>query len=290
MSSRRPFDLVLGALVILSLGANGLLFGRWRAKQPTTPAQMASAPAAKPMGPPAFAEAWRRPFPGLRELQARGAAPVALDGCVAETSRLTTQLAELDRLREQHTPPGQRFQTAELNRPLTTAFMTAIDHHIPLSGGSPVRAECRGNLCRVFVAPAGRGDPRLAALRESQFVGENLKELEPDDEGLLFEKKEPDAISGSDLLQNALQDFESSGAVEGCLARFQGEGTLDTQLTLEPNEDEPGDPGVDVQAGGRLSGTPLGKCIHEELRRALAALTLPPHYERATLLAQFPRR
>src|SRR6185436_6844612 len=234
MRTRRPFDLVLGALIVLSLGANGVLFTRWRATRPAKPAGDSSAPAAKPSAPPAFAEAWRRPFPGLR-LPARGGAPVALDSCVQQTSALTAQLAELDHLREQHTPAGERFQSAQPNRALTTAFIAALDRHIPLSGGSPVRGECRGNLCRVFVAPAGRSDQRLAALRESEFVGENLKELEPDDEGLLFEKKEPDSISGSDLLQNALQDFEASGAIEACQTKFPGAtGTLDAQVTIVP--------------------------------------------------------
>src|SRR6185436_13467272 len=91
MRTRRPFDLVLGALIVLSLGANGLLFTRWRATRP-----------AKPAGDS------------------------------------TAQLAELDRLREEHTPAGERFQSAQPNRALTTAFIAALDRHIPLSGGSPV--------------------------------------------------------------------------------------------------------------------------------------------------------
>jgi hypothetical protein len=290
MGTRRPFDLVLGALVLLSLGANGLLFARWRAAHPAISAEAADA---KPTAPPAFTEAWRRPFPGLRAgLQARGAAPVALDSCVQETSRLSSQLAELDRLREQHTPARERFKSAEPNRPLTTAFMAALDSHIPLSAGSPVRAECRGNLCRVFIAPAGRSDQRLVALRESQFVGENLKELEPDDEGLLFEQKHPDSISGSDLLQNALQDFESSGAVEACQSKFPGaSGTLDAQVTIVP-PDQAGQgqtQGISVRSAGALAGTPLGNCIDNAFQRALMAVVLPERYDGASLMAQYPK-
>jgi hypothetical protein len=284
---RRPFDLALGALVVLSLGANGLLFARWRGTRPAKPD--AAVPAGgKPTAPPAFAQAWRRPFPGL---QARGAAPVALDGCVQETSRLASQLVELDHLRDQHTPPRERFQAAEPNRALTDAFRAAVDGHIPLSGRSPVRAECRGDLCRVFVSPAGRGDQRLAALRESQFVGENLKELEPDDDGLLFERKDPDSISGSDLLQNALQDFEASGAVEACQAKFPGAaGTLDAQVTIvPPGEGQGRSAGISVQSAGALAGTPLGKCIDSAFQRSLMAVVLPDHYDAASLMAQYPK-
>jgi hypothetical protein len=286
MASRRPFDLLLAGLVVLSLGANGLLFARWRAAHP---AQVSEAgPPGKPAAP-ALSEAWRRPFPGLRLTQpGRGPAPVALDGCVLETSRLSTQLAEIEHLREQHTPPRERFQAAEPNRELTAAFSAALDHHIPVSAGSPVRAECRGNLCRVFVTPAGRSDQRLVALRESEFVGENLKELEPDDDGLLFEKKDADSVSGSDLLQNALQDFESSGAVEACQSMFPGgAGTLDAQVTIVPPGQE--SPGISVRSAGALAGTPLGKCIDSAFQRALMAVVLPDHYDGASLMAQYPK-
>jgi hypothetical protein len=291
MASRRPFDRLLGALVVLSLGANGLLFARWRGAHPATAAQAGTSPA-KPGAPAAFTEAWRRPFPGLRLVQQGGGAPVALDGCVQATSRLATQLAEIERLREQHTPPRERFQAAEPNRELTAAFSAALDHHIPVSAGSPVRAECRGNLCRVFVAPAGRSDERLVRLRESQFVGENLKELEPDDEGLLFEKKDADSVSGSDLLQNALQDFEASGAVEACQAKFPGAaGTLDAQVTIVPpgQDGQAQPPGISVRAAGALAGTPLGNCIDTAFQRALMAIVLPDHYDGASLMAQYPK-
>jgi hypothetical protein len=293
VGTRRPLDLVLGALVILSVGANGLLFVRWRANRPAKAAEVAGAPRNKATAAAAFAQAWRRPFPGLRlGMQAGGAAPVALDGCMQETSRLTSELAELERLREQHTPAGMRFQSAEPNRALTTAFSAALDSQIPVSAGTPVRAECRGNLCRVFLPPAGRGDQRLVALRESQFVGENLKELEPDDEGLLFEQKHPDSIPGSDLLQNGLQDFEASGAVEACQTKFPGAaGTLDAQVTIAPPEQgQQGQaPGISVRSAGALVGTPLGTCIDTALQRALAAIVLPEHYDGASVMAQYPK-
>ena len=132
--------------------------------------------------------------------------------------------------------------------------------------------------------------PWVAELHRSEWMGEHLHQVARDGDGLLFEEHRPGSVRGSDLLQQALQDFESSGAVERCLARHQGEGTLDAHLTLENFEEGAADPGINVQAGGRLSGTPLGTCIHDELRRALADMTLPPHYERATLLAQLPKR
>jgi hypothetical protein len=103
---------------------------------------------------------------------------------------------------------------------------------------------------------------------------------------------DPSAAAGSVLLQGALHDFESSGAVEGCQRQHPGRGPLDAHVTLVSAED--GDPqdepaGVSVRTSGPLVGTPLGQCIESALHRALEALPLPPRFERILVLVQYPR-
>jgi hypothetical protein len=261
-------DLTIVALTIVSLGANAFLFVRWRSH--------GAARTTTDVAP--LADGWRRPVPGLKVGQ-----PPALDACQARAGWLAAQLAEIDRLRERHTPPARRFDEAPANAELTAALTAA------LPAGKGARAECHGRLCRVTIPKAH--DPRwLADFRESEWVGQNLHVLETDATGILFEQHQPGSMRSSDLLQQALQDFESSGAVEHCQAQFRGEGTLDAELRLEPWEDgAAGNEGITVESAGRLAGTELGKCIDAEFRRALAALTLPPRYERAELSARFPR-
>jgi hypothetical protein len=245
-------DLAIAALTIVSLAANAFLFVRWRARP--APAQVA---AAAPL-----AEAWRRPWPGLQTPPP----PVALEGCQQRAAWLEAQLAEL-----------------------TAALAAALAGRAPAKGEPG--AECRGRLCRLAIPASAQDAPWVKDLRESEWLGENLHLVEADAGGMLFEQHRPGSLRSSDLLQQALQDFESSGAVEQCQARFRGEGTLDAELSLEPWEDAPEaeNGGVVVQSGGRLAGTELGRCIDAEFRRALAALTLPPRYDRAALSARFPR-
>jgi hypothetical protein len=212
------------------------------------------------------------------------------------TARLESQLAELEQLRERYLPPQQRFESAPPNRELTASLTAELGNHFPSLASAQVQAECRGRLCRLVVPPALRNGVALAHFRESQFAGENLRELDSDGrgDGLLFEQlQHPDTIRGSDLLQGALQDFEASGAIEGCTGKFAGEGTLDAQVSIVSEEDSAanGQPtGISVRAGGPLAGTPLGNCIDAEFRRSLMAIALPPHYESATVMAQYPRR
>jgi hypothetical protein len=286
MALRRS-DLVLGALVVTSMAGNAVLFARWRAG-PATPA-----PAAATAGPPAFAGDWRLPLPGLRASgagPAPGSAPVALEACTLQEARLESQLAELDRLRDRHVPVAQRFGVAEPNRDLTAALATELARHPVPGGAGQVESECRGRFCRLVVPAAVRAGDWLARLNESEWVGQHLHEVGTDGDAILFEQHEPGTVRGSDLLQGALQDFEASGAVEQCQARFRGAGTLDTQVSLAPDGDADEPAGFSVQAGGALAGTQLGTCIDAEFRKALAAITLPPHFDRAELTAQFPRR
>ena len=280
---------IIAVLLLASLGSNGLLLWRWRVQTvratlspaPSVEGEVATAPS------PSVDELWRRPLPGLRPPRTP---PVKLDACALRSSLLSAHIAELDQLRQGLTPPKQRYLEAAVNVELTAALSSELRRHLPAKLRSEVTADCRDRLCRVQLPRGAQDAPWLAELRQSEWMGDHLHQVARDEDGLLFEEHRPGSMPGSDLLQQALQDFESSGAVERCLADHHGEGTLDTHLTLEAYEDQAAGPGINVQAGGRLSGTPLGKCIDAELRQALTAMTLPPHYGRATLLAQFPRR
>jgi hypothetical protein len=280
---------IIAVLLVASLGGNGLLVWRWRVQAARAALSPVAAVEAEVVTTPfpSLGERWRRPLPGLRPPRTP---PVKLDACALRSSLLSANLAELDRMRAQLMPPQQRYREAAPNGELTAALSRELGRHLPAKLRSEVTADCRDHLCRVQLPRGAQNAAWVAELHGSEWMGEHLHQVARDQDGLLLEEHRPGSLRGSDLLQQALQDFESSGAVERCLARHHGEGTLDAHLTLEAFEEETAGPGIDVQAGGRLSGTPLGTCIDDELRRALAATPLPPHYQRATLLAQFPRR
>jgi hypothetical protein len=303
---RRHIDITVAAAIFISLAANGNLLLRWRGQHLRTAAAVPASAILADQASVSLTERWRRALPGLRANGRRGKS-VALSACELRTSSLHAQLAELDDLRLRHMPPDRRFEEEPVNAALTTTLVAALARQLPERLRSGVTAECHGSLCRLSL-PGGfdQGD-WLAHFRESEWVGENLHQVGGNADGILFAQHQPGAMRSSDLLLQALQDFEGSGAIEGCQARFSGAGTLDAEVSLAASDhapvrpsDAPGEaalagagdqePGIAVQAGGRLAGTPLGNCIDGEFRRTLAALTLPPHFEDATLMAQFPKR
>jgi hypothetical protein len=193
------------------------------------------------------------------------------------------------------TPPAQLFRAASPNPALTSALAAELARHrAPGLRAGTARGECRDRWCRLEIAAGDHSAPWLARLLESEWVGENLHEVGADPGGLLFERHLPGSVRSSEVLQRAVHDFEASGTVEACQARHSGAGTLDAQIALAPSPEAPddvaADTGVTVETTGPLAGTPLGRCIDDGFRRALAAVTLPPRYEHATLLAQFPKR
>jgi hypothetical protein len=276
--SLSPRHLVIGALLLCSLGTNGVLFARWRGRAAAAPT---TAAALEPTVPGEPGSPWRR--------GPNGGAPVKLDGCGVRAAALEGRLAELGRLRALHTPPAQRWEDGPPNDALTATVEAELARHAP-AGAAPIRAQCRERLCRVFVAPGE--DAAVDRFLGSEWRERNLRAVERDESGLLLRQREPDRVEGGEVLQTALQDFEASGAVERCQAAHRGEttGTLDAQLSLTADQAPGQAAGIGVESGGPLVGTPLGKCIDQELRQAMAALTLPPKYDDAVVAAQFPRR
>ena len=266
--SLRKTDLLIGALVLASLGANGLLLSRWRAARSAEAVDAGLAGATGGTG--------RR----------AGHLPVRLDGCGLRAAAIEGRFAEVMRLRDQYLPPSLRWEDAALNESLTSALRTELAKHVA-AGAPALQAECREELCRLF---AGETETAaIASFMRSPWRGQHLREVESDASGLLLRHRDPGAIAGGELLQRVLQDFEASGAVETCQTSFKGErsGTVDAELTVAMDGEAAA---LTVQTGGLLASTPLGKCIAGELNRAIAAVTLPDRVERAVVMAQYPRR
>jgi hypothetical protein len=279
----RIVDGMIGAALLVSLAANAQLL-----KRP------ASTPVADTVAGRTIAASWQQALPGLRRPPAdTEGTPVRLDACELRRTTLTAQIAELERVRQVRLPPLVRFAEGSANPSLTAAFASALGAQgdTKAIAHSAALVACHDDLCRLTL-PTGT-NPRewLARVGRSEWMAENFHEVARDGDSVLYAQHTPGALRSSDLLQQAVQDFEGSGAIEGCQAQFGGDGTLDAQVSLAPSEQEAtsGDAAEIVAAGG-LVGTSLGACIDAEFRKALRERTLPPHYEQAFLLAQFPRR
>jgi hypothetical protein len=297
---RRAADWVIGAGLLVSLAANAHLVKRWRARPAAAPM------AASPVAPPgtdasagrALAASWRQALPGVRRKAAAGeGTPVRLDRCELHRAALTAELAGLEQVRQVRLPPAQRFAEAPANPTLTTAFSTALAAELAKEGldGRGHGAECHDRLCRLTLPNSANKTANqsewLGRLASSEWMGENLHEVARDGAGVLYAQHTPGAVRSSDLLQQAVQDFEGSGAIEACQRQFGGDGTLDAQVTLAPSEEGASSgEAAEIVTGGRLAGTSLGTCIDAEFRKSLQQKTLPPHFEHASLLAQFPKR
>jgi hypothetical protein len=273
-------DLLLGALVLASLAGNVVLLARWQRGQ----AGPASGDAARGQGERARA--------GKRDGDRGAVRPPSFDTCAARASALRNELAALERPVHPTPPASRRFQEAAPNQPLTAALADELARHLSAAAPAPrMRGECRGSWCRLEVSGDGREAPALASFVASAWVAEHLHEVERSSGAILFERHQPGSLRSSVVLQQALHDFEASGAVEACQARHRDEGTLAARIALTPSEPVAGevDSGITVETSGPLAPTMLGRCIDGELRRALAAVSLPPRYEHASLLAHFPR-
>lgn len=277
MARRRWIDVIFGGLLLVSLAAN--LWG-WRV-QPGGPSRSEAA------------ETTTESPARQRELPAGRPGPVALDPCVERASWLKSELTELERLRAAHLPRPQRFAELPPNPELGAALTAELGRHLPPELAASLERECRGDACRIGLPPRVDSRPWLARLRESTWLGETLHEVPGPGHAVWFERHAAGSVSSSDLLQQALQDFEASGAIAACQDRHgRNSGTLEAVLSLAPAPPQGAasaeDPGIVVETGGRLAGTALGSCIDQELRRAVAARTLPPRHQRADLLAQYP--
>jgi hypothetical protein len=301
MASRAP-DWIIGIGLLVSLAGNAHLLSRGLARPSAAPtaASPAAAPGSDTHARRTIAASWHQTLPGLRRNTATGAegTPVRLDACELRRTALTTQLAELEQLQKVRLPPAKRFAAASANPTLTAAFSAALAAQIAKEGGErrALAIECHDRLCRLTLPKDASPNELLARVTRSEWMSENVHEVARDGAGVLYAQHTPGAVRSSDLLQQAVQDFESSGAIEGCQAQFGSVdtfdiGTLDAQLSLAPSEqDATSGEAAEIVAGGHLVGTPLGNCIDAEFRKTLRERTLPPHYESASLLAQFPRR
>ena len=296
----RTADWVIGVGLLVSLAGNGHLLARWRThRAPGAQTEAAAGMPGSRGAARAIALSWRQALPGLRGAASAGApAPVHLDPCELRQATLAGQIAALEQVRQVRLPPAERFAAAPANPTLTAACAAALATELaklgPGSDRRDYRVECHDRLCRLTL-PKNANGGWLTGFATSEWVGDNLHQVARDADGVLFAQHTPGAVRSSDLLQQALQDFEASGAVEDCqnqLGRGGASevGTLDAQVTLAPSdEDASSGEATEVVAGGRLAGTPLSNCIDAQFRKALRSQTLPPHYEHASLLAQFPR-
>ena len=296
----RAADWGIGAGLLLSLAGNGHLLARWRTHPtPAPPAEAATDAAGDNGAARAIAQSWQQVLPGLRGAAPAGAsAPVRLDPCELRRATLVAQIAALEQVRQVRLPPAERFAQGPANPTLTAAFTEAVTAALgkPATGAErSYHAECHERLCRLTLPGTANQSEWLARFTSREWVGDNLHEVARDADGVLFAQHVPGSVRSSDLLQQALQDFEGSGAIEACQNEFGRAGTLevgtlDAQVTLAPSEEDASSgAAAEVVAGGRLAGTPLGACIDAEFRKALRSRTLPPHHEQASLFAQFPK-
>jgi hypothetical protein len=97
----------------------------------------------------------------------------------------------------------------------------------------------------------------------------------------LLKVGDPNRVNGMEVLTEVVRQFEASGAVRDCSARFDDKGELDVQLTL----DEEG--AIDVVTGGPLAPHRAGQCVQERLRAVAAAASVRRPVRSAVLNHKF---
>jgi hypothetical protein len=215
--------------------------------------------------------------PGTRPA-ARPLAPIAPDLCPAEAAAAEKTIAAMRAAMAKALTPAQRFAAEPANEALTRE-VGALVKRAAASGAPELRSvslECHGVLCRAHAAaPLPRpawarldGRPELdARIVARAYDGDAIWSIRP-----------ASTADGREVLARVVRELETRPFFDSCYAQHPARGHLLVSYDL-PGDTALGEPGprggIEAHYTGSLADSPLGRCLADELGRALTGLTLP---------------
>jgi RNA polymerase sigma factor (sigma-70 family) len=206
--------------------------------------------------------------------------PDQLAPCQRELAAGEARLLKVRAAAETNMPPFDRFDRSPANPALTREIKAIIDQALRAGSGPALTAEveCHARICVVNVPGAPDNNvwrrqlhqaPEFARYNERSGIGPK---------GTFYTIGDPTRPQGEDLMKKLLANFDASPALPDCEKRFPAQGRAELRFNL-PGEGELNDDGqpgkISARMGGTVAGTPLGKCLQEEIERRILSAELP---------------
>jgi hypothetical protein len=230
------------------------------------------------------------------------APPATAALCATEIDKVERVNTAMRNLLTKSLTPAQRFRQEPPNEPLTRDMASQLRQataSLP-SSFAGLTLQCRGVVCQVKApSPLDRGAwnqlearPELSA----RIVG---KAYDTDAYWLVRPAEKADGLA---VLNKLLAQLEAQPFFEQCHAKNPAKGYLIVGYLLQGDSvfGQPGGRKGDRAATGDLTAvysgslvdTPLGRCVSQEIDRALTSMPLPPERLRASAERRYdwPRR
>jgi hypothetical protein len=204
--------------------------------------------------------------------------PPQLDMCMAsldvKRKALEDMRAELDLV----IPLRELFDAGQASPSLTATVATRVQS-LPGTAGR-VTSACRGEVCRIDL-PA----MNPPAVDRDVWLRQRVRRWQNDGVGHLYLqwRGEP-AADGQQVLSSLMNSLRNSPSVQACAAGNAG-GTLTVLLRLPEAADGNADVGrTTFNLSGPLSSDDTGRCVAQQISRAIAELHVAAPVRPATLI------
>jgi hypothetical protein len=227
--------------------------------------------------------------PGARPV-ARPLPPAAPDRCPAEAEAAEKTLASMRAAMARALTPAERF-AAEPASAALTPDVAGLVKRAAASASPELRAatvECRGVICRAH-APGPLDRPAWTRLEELPELNARIVGRAYDGDAYWLIRP-ANADDGRQVLARLVHELETRPFFDSCYAQHPARGHLLVSYAL-PGDSIFGQPGprsgIEAHYSGSLTDSPLGRCLAQELDRALPDLPLPENRLHAVLTRRY---
>ena len=212
--------------------------------------------------------------------QPRDPAPATAALCQAEIDQTQRRIATMKKLVARDLSPAERFAAEPANEALTREMSPLLRQALttfpPVVHGA--RVSCRGMICEVAL-PAGTTFPRESwlALWHRPSLEPRVIGVAPSGSKGYLKVRAAQVLDGRVVLANLVAAINRQPFLDDCHTRHPGSGHLLVRYVLPrcDRDIRTAAEGIKLEYSGSLVDTPLGKCVVDELGRAVAAAPLP---------------
>jgi hypothetical protein len=213
--------------------------------------------------------------------EAEAPPPSTLAACLAELDAADRRLVQIREASERDALPFEIYRDSPPNASLTAEFGALVARALPASGTGPgPEVTCRGTACRVHVPGQTTREPWRSQLERDPRISAKISRTSYDGQNVYYRVGAP-SVQADPMLSNATHFRATMRSVDlaGCSERFPAAGFLEVKIVFGGREEtrriaEPG--WYEVKLGDTLAASPLGRCVKDQVLRAVKANPFPP--------------
>ncbi len=206
--------------------------------------------------------------------------PITLAACRNALAAADRRLSDLGESEERELTPAQRFAESPPNPTLTVRFSGLVNASLRRAGAGVIpEVQCRGPVCRVSL-PGQAAETWRNPVERDPEVTRLVIRRSSDDQQVFYQVAADQRAPGWPRMTEPMlaQSVFRAANMAACSARFPVTGDLEITL-LFPGSAHP-DPSVrpgriNTRYAGSLAGSPLGRCVEEQIDRELQHTPLP---------------